>query len=120
MSKKKPARTVNPEGLPTLTEVLGELGLTAVPDANGSSGDADGTVPVLPSWVTPGESAMMPPNLIEQLVIAHRERDAAAALYQQHENRRGGLFDGFLFAMGLPTTTTYDLATGMATVPKAE
>ncbi len=118
-SKTKPHRTNRVENLPTVDEALGAMGLTVVPDQPTSNG-MDTVPPVMPSWVTPGESAMMPPNLIEQLVIAHRERDAALALYQQHEHRRGGLFDGFLFAMGLPMTTTYDLATGMATVPKVE
>lgn len=117
MPKRKSTNSTA-EKLPTMTEALSAMGLHVIEDDEASSSDAAG--PVLPSWVTPGSEAMMPPNLIEQLVIAHRERDAAFALYQQHENRRGGLFDGFLFAMGLPVTTTYDLATGTATVPKAE
>lgn len=111
MSKK---RLLTGEVLPSVDDVLASAGLRMVPEPEASI-DME-----MPSWVDGEDTVPLPPNLLEQLSIVHRERDAALAVYQQHENRRGGLFDGFLFALSLPQTATYDLATGVVTIPKAE
>lgn len=95
------------EGLQTVDETLASMGLQVVVDDT-------------PSWVGNDEPRILPPNLIEQLVEAHRLRDLAAAEHARWESRRDGLFTGYLMAQGLPIASTYDLATGTVTVPKAQ
>lgn len=115
MSKK---HTNSVESLPSVDDVLASAGLRMVPEPYPSVDMAPDVA--MPAWVAGEDTVPLPPNLLEQLITAHRERGAAFAIYQQHEQRRGGLFDGFLFATGLPMTATYDLATGVVTIPKAE
>lgn len=108
----------NAENLPTVDETLAEYGLKVVPEPEPVP-DPPSDV-TLPSWVTDQQSVSLPPNLLEQLMIVHRERDAAQALANTWEAKRDGLFTGFLMGQGLPIAMTYDLATGTASVPKAE